>query len=107
MNRFQSMYLCIVFLFQKNPGTIRTAEEDRGRENYQMDLFVDVPRSGVISKHIATLCSEAKDATYTRRTDLNRWASQPGKLCFFVVYIYILLMNYYTSIILFIFDSLA
>ncbi|XP_075224596.1 BRICHOS-like domain-containing protein out at first isoform X1 [Lycorma delicatula] len=63
-------------LRQKNPGTIRTAEEDRGRENYRMDLFVDVPRSGVISKHIATLCSEAKDATYTRRSDLNRWASQ-------------------------------
>ncbi|RZF44492.1 hypothetical protein LSTR_LSTR002265 [Laodelphax striatellus] len=65
-------------LRQKNPGTVRTAEEDRGRDNYQMDLFVDVPRSAVISRHVVSLCSEAKDATYTRRKDLDLWAAQPG-----------------------------
>lgn len=55
-------------------------EEDRGRHNFTMDLFVDTSRSGVISKHIANLCTEAKDATYTRQADLKLWSEQPGKL---------------------------
>lgn len=66
-------------LRQKNPGTIRTPEEDRGLENFTMDVFVDVPRSAVISKHIVDLCSEAADATYTRRADIELWARQPGR----------------------------
>ncbi|XP_063242659.1 out at first protein isoform X2 [Bacillus rossius redtenbacheri] len=65
-------------LRQKNPGTIRTPEEDRGRDNHTMDLFVDVARSGVISRHIASLCAEARDATYTRQLDVTQWAAQPG-----------------------------
>ncbi|XP_068085334.1 out at first protein [Anabrus simplex] len=65
-------------LRQKNPGTIRTPEEDRGRENHTMEFLVDVPRSGVISRHIASLCGEAGDATYTRDQDIKLWASQPG-----------------------------
>lgn len=65
-------------LRQKNPGTVRMPEEDRGRDNYTMDYFVDISRSGVISRHIATLCAEAANATYIRRQDLLLWASQPG-----------------------------
>jgi len=65
-------------LRQKNPGTIRTPEEDRGRENFTMDLFVNVGKSGVISRHIASLCGEAGDATYTRDADIKMWAAQPG-----------------------------
>lgn len=64
---------------QKNPGTIRTAEEDRGKENYTMDLFVDVPRAGFISKHVPAMCAEAGDATYTRRLDIDLWSQLPGK----------------------------
>ncbi|XP_021928313.1 out at first protein isoform X3 [Zootermopsis nevadensis] len=65
-------------LRQKNPGTIRTPEEDKGRENFTMDLFVNVGKSGVISRHISSLCGEAGDATYTREADIKMWASQPG-----------------------------
>uniref|UniRef100_A0A1B6DUF9 Out at first protein n=1 Tax=Clastoptera arizonana TaxID=38151 RepID=A0A1B6DUF9_9HEMI len=65
-------------LRQKNPGAVRLPEEDRGRDNYTLDLFVDVARSSVISKHIAVLCSEAADATYTRRADLEVWSQQSG-----------------------------
>lgn len=64
---------------QKNPGTIRTPEEDRGRENFTMDLFVDVPRAGVISKHVPVICAEAGDATYTRRADIDVWSQLPGE----------------------------
>ncbi|CAG5099711.1 Similar to oaf: Out at first protein (Drosophila virilis) [Cotesia congregata] len=48
-------------LRQKNPGTVRVAEEDRGYTNYTMDLFIDISKSLVISKHISTFCSEAAD----------------------------------------------
>ncbi|XP_015514887.1 out at first protein [Neodiprion pinetum] len=65
-------------LRQKNPGTIRIAEEDRGHSNYTMDLFLDVSKSGVISKHVATLCGEAADTTYTRNDDLKQWVQRPG-----------------------------
>ncbi|KAK6636249.1 hypothetical protein RUM43_009907 [Polyplax serrata] len=65
---------------QKNPGTIRIPEEDRGRENFTMTHFVDLQQSDVISEHIASLCGEAKDATYTRESDLHKWANIPGKM---------------------------
>ncbi|XP_049789081.1 out at first protein [Schistocerca nitens] len=65
-------------LRQKNPGTVRTPEEDRGRENFTMDLIVDVNKSGAISHHIAAVCGEASDATYTREQDLQLWAARPG-----------------------------
>jgi hypothetical protein len=44
-----------------------------------MDLFVNAGKSGVISRHISSLCGEARDATYTREADLKMWAAQPGK----------------------------
>lgn len=44
-----------------------------------MDLFVNVGKSGVISRHIASLCGEAGDATYTRDADVKMWAAQPGE----------------------------
>ncbi|XP_066589734.1 out at first protein [Prorops nasuta] len=65
-------------LRQKNPGTIRVAEEDKGHVNYTMDLFLDVSQSMVISKHIATLCGEAAGTTYTRNEDIKQWVQRPG-----------------------------
>lgn len=65
-------------LRQKNPGTIRTPEEDKGRENLTMSHFIDLHRSDVISSHISPLCAEAKDATYTREVDIQKWANLPG-----------------------------
>ncbi|GLH05596.1 Out at first protein [Gryllus bimaculatus] len=40
-------------LRQKNPGTVRTAEEDRGRDNFTMELLLDVGRSALVSRHAA------------------------------------------------------
>lgn len=73
------MSVIIFFVFQKNPGTIRIPEEDRGRENLTMTHFVDLYHSDVISSHISALCAEARDATYTRDTDLAKWAALPGE----------------------------
>jgi hypothetical protein len=44
-----------------------------------MDLCVNAGKSGVISRHISSLCGEAADATYTREADIKMWAAQPGK----------------------------
>ncbi|KMQ89103.1 out at first protein [Lasius niger] len=64
-------------LRQKNPGTVRVAEEDRGHVNYTMDLFLDVSQSKEISKHVATLCAEAAGSTYTRNDDIKQWIQRP------------------------------
>lgn len=66
-------------LRQKNPGTVRVAEEDKGHVNYTMDLFLDVSESKDISKHIATLCGEAAGSAYTRNEDIKQWIQRPGK----------------------------
>ncbi|KAK2581890.1 hypothetical protein KPH14_002350 [Odynerus spinipes] len=65
-------------LRQKNPGTVRVAEEDKGHANYTMDLFLDVSQSKDISKHVASLCSEAAGSTYTRTEDMKQWIQRPG-----------------------------
>lgn len=66
-------------LRQKNPGTVRTPEEDRGRDNYTMDHWVLLDRSSAISRHIKGLCAEAAQATFARAEDVRFWASLPGK----------------------------
>lgn len=65
-------------LRQKNPGTVRVAEEDRGHVNYTMDLFLDVSQSKEISKHVTILCAEAAGSTYTRNDDIKQWIQRPG-----------------------------
>lgn len=69
-------------LRQKNPGTIRTPEEDKGRFNYTMDYTVDVANAAIISPHIAETCNEASSSTYTRHEDVVVWASIQGRNCF-------------------------
>ncbi|CRK86512.1 CLUMA_CG000204, isoform C [Clunio marinus] len=65
-------------LRQKNPTTIRTPEEDRGKENYTMTgWLVNLDRSSPISRHLS-ICSEAKDSTYVRDVDLKSWSEIPG-----------------------------
>uniref|UniRef100_A0A182QP39 Out at first protein n=1 Tax=Anopheles farauti TaxID=69004 RepID=A0A182QP39_9DIPT len=68
----------MVKLRQKNPSTIRTPEEDRGKENYTMTGWVQLDRATPISRHVAPFCVEAKDATYVREADLRAWAELPG-----------------------------
>lgn len=94
--RGQSQYQVMCFIFhiskdafissdamsklrQKNPGTIRTPEEDKGRENYTMDNTVILEKSAVISPHIAEMCAEAISSTYTRFEDVKIWAALQGK----------------------------
>ncbi|XP_065085461.1 out at first protein isoform X2 [Ochlerotatus camptorhynchus] len=62
----------------KNPSTIRTPEEDKGKENYTMTGWVVLDRASPISRHIPPLCSEAQDSTYARDVDLKAWAELPG-----------------------------
>lgn len=69
-------------LRQKNPGTIRVAEEDKGHANYTMDLFLDISQSNIISKHISTVCSEAAKSTFTRYEDIRQWSLRPGTIFF-------------------------
>lgn len=66
-------------LRQKNPHTIRTPEEDKGRETYTMSSWVQLNRSLPITRHLQGLCAEATDATYVRDVDLKAWAELPGE----------------------------
>jgi len=68
-------------LRQKNPHTIRTPEEDKGRETFTMSSWVQLNRSLPITRHLQGLCAEAMDATYVRDVDLKAWAELPGE-CF-------------------------
>ncbi|BES94552.1 unnamed protein product [Nesidiocoris tenuis] len=65
-------------LRQKNPGTLRTPEIEKEKELYDMNMLVEVSRSAAISRHIASLCAEASDATYTRTVDVESWVTLPG-----------------------------
>lgn len=78
INSFKFIMSNIEFFVQKNPSTIRQPEEDRGRENYTMTSWVNLPFSSPISRHIAALCSEAADSTYISDFDINILASKPG-----------------------------
>lgn len=66
-------------MFQKNPGTLRTPEIEKEKELYDMNMLVEVSRSAAISRHIASLCAEASDATYTRTVDVESWVTLPGR----------------------------
>lgn len=65
-------------LRQKNPSTIRTPEEDKGKESFTMTAWVNLNKSMPITRHLAGLCSEAADSTYVRDIDLKAWAELPG-----------------------------
>lgn len=59
---------------------MRTPEEDKGKENFTMTGWVNLERSSPISRHLSSICSEAKDSTYVRDVDLKSWAELPGNL---------------------------
>lgn len=98
--RGQSQYQVVCFIFrfpkdsfissdamsklrQKNPTTIRTPEEDKGRFNYTMDYTVDIANSAIISPHIAETCNEASSSTYTRHEDVVVWSTIQGMTIYF------------------------
>lgn len=65
-------------LRQKNPSTIRTPEEDKGKETFTMTSWVHLNRSMPITRHLVSVCGEAIDATYVRDVDLKAWSELPG-----------------------------
>ncbi|XP_065339300.1 out at first protein [Cloeon dipterum] len=67
-------------LRQKNPSTVRTPEEDRGRQNTTMDGLLDLfAGAKSVSALLPTVCAEAKDATYAPLADLKIWSEHAGK----------------------------
>lgn len=58
---------------QKNPQAIRLAEERRGLEQLTMSAAVNLSRAWQLSSHIHNMCSEAREAIYTREADVKRW----------------------------------
>ncbi|XP_020378768.2 out at first protein homolog [Rhincodon typus] len=60
-------------LRQKNPRTVRVAEEQRGPEHLYMDVAVNYSKASHLSVHINSACAEATDAVYTRQSDVKYW----------------------------------
>lgn len=58
---------------QKNPHAIRLAEERRGLEQLTMSAAVNLSRASQLSSHIHNMCSEAREAIYTREADVKHW----------------------------------
>lgn len=58
---------------QKNPQAIRLAEERRGLEQLTMNVAVNLSRAWQLSSHIHNMCSEAREAIYTREADVKYW----------------------------------
>ncbi|NXU88999.1 OAF protein, partial [Xiphorhynchus elegans] len=58
---------------QKNPRTVRQAEEVRGLEHLSMDVAVNFSKGAQLSPHIHNVCAEAKEAIYTREEDVKFW----------------------------------
>ncbi|CAH4037610.1 out at first protein [Pieris brassicae] len=64
-------------LRQKNAGTVRVAEEDKGwRQTTATAWASRVTR--LLSPAAARHCASAKDHVYLRAADLTRWAPRPG-----------------------------
>lgn len=70
------MYIIFFLLLKKNPGTVRSPEEDRGTEEVEMDVSVDVAGAGILSPHIPHMCALASTSTYASDRDIKLWATQ-------------------------------
>ncbi|XP_068173913.1 out at first protein homolog [Antennarius striatus] len=60
-------------LRQKNPQAIRLAEERKGLEQLTMSVAVNLSQASQLSSHIHNMCSEAREAIYTREVDVKHW----------------------------------
>ena len=86
--------MMMILLLQKNPGTIRKPEDDKGLEMHQKDLLVDVDRARYISPYVPTMCQDAKDSTYAKDLDFKTVARSKFALalvnfkCTYESYIY-------------------
>ncbi|VVC93731.1 unnamed protein product [Leptidea sinapis] len=64
-------------LRQKNPGTVRVAEEDKGWRQTTATAWAG-RITHLLSPAAARHCGPAKDKVYLRAADLSRWAPRPG-----------------------------
>ncbi|XP_048480618.1 out at first protein [Plutella xylostella] len=64
-------------LRQKNPGTVRVAEEDRGWRQTTATAWAG-RAARLLSPAAARHCAAAGDQVFLRATDLTRWAPRPG-----------------------------
>ncbi|KAL5019577.1 hypothetical protein ScPMuIL_002469 [Solemya velum] len=66
-------------LRQKNPTAIRTPEEEKNPESYFLDLKLDLEKAHVLSPHISSLCSDAKETLHSRESDIRLISRSLGK----------------------------
>nr|XP_037870576.1 out at first protein isoform X2 [Bombyx mori] len=64
-------------LRQKNPGTVRMAEEDKGWRQTTATAWAG-RAARLLSPAAARHCGPARDQLYLRAADLARWAPRPG-----------------------------
>ncbi|XP_026752167.2 out at first protein [Galleria mellonella] len=64
-------------LRQKNPGTVRVAEEDKGWRQTTASAWAG-RATRLLSAAAAAHCAAARDRVYLRAADLTRWAPRPG-----------------------------
>lgn len=69
----KTSFCSLPFSPQKNPHAIRLAEERRGLEQLTMSVAVNLSRVWQLSSHIHNMCSEAREAVYTREADVKHW----------------------------------
>lgn len=58
---------------QKNPHTIRMAEEKKPTETLSMNVALNVTLAWQLSALIYNTCSVARDTVYTREADMRHW----------------------------------
>ncbi|KAH3701844.1 out at first protein-like [Dreissena polymorpha] len=66
-------------LRQKNPTAIRSPEEDRGMETRELNLAVNLEKSGVLSPYLKSVCENAADAIYAQDSDIKLLAQVLNK----------------------------
>ncbi|KAM3959552.1 BRICHOS-like domain-containing protein out at first [Aphomia sociella] len=64
-------------LRQKNPGTVRVAEEDKGWRQTTATAWAG-RATRLLSPAAASHCGAARERVYLRASDLSRWAPRPG-----------------------------
>ncbi|RWS03795.1 Out at first protein-like protein, partial [Dinothrombium tinctorium] len=67
-------------LRQRNPGTIRQADKDKGKEIFEMDYAIEPKKSSVLSPHIVKLCDSSSNGlnvtqTFAREIDIRYLAN--------------------------------
>jgi len=60
-------------LRQKHPGTVRVAEEWRGSSVADHPVNIVPTRAGHLSRHLPSLCKEARDSTFASRALLDSY----------------------------------